>query len=229
MVGGNREMKKLIALNGKMASGKTTMAEALRDNLNFTILSIASSIKKASTILIDNTPYLHKYLKEMVKDAQIAEQLYFDIVQRYHSDFNQEVFEKDSAGAYHKTQPYRELTQMVATVVRKSLGEEVWVKFCIQEAKNQAEDGKSIVIDDLRLPEEKHLFEQNGFAVIRLDITAEVQTERLLRMYGEINEEQRNHTTEIALDDALFDLRIDTSSDDSKIAKQALIQFVQSA
>lgn len=220
-------MIQLIALNGKMASGKTTIAKALSSDLGFRVLSIGTTIKKTCTYVIEDLTKLYGYLRDMVDDPVMLESIYDEIISTFRDSFGDAVWEKDEHGFYHKTQPYRDLTQMVASMVRKKLGDEVWVQFCIKEAKEKANKGEYIVIDDLRLPAEKELFEQNGYCMIRVDVTKEVQNKRLLEKYGEINEEQRNHITETALDTASFDLRVDNSEGDPDIAIQKIIHFIK--
>jgi dephospho-CoA kinase len=215
-----------IALNGKMTSGKTTIAEYLRDHHGYTILSIGSMIKKVATLLIDNMPDLYAYLKEMVDDREMVDRLFFEITSAFDQEFDRAEWTKDETGAYHKTQPYRKLTQMVATKVRDQLGKTVWTQFCIKEGEKLEKLGTKIVVDDLRLKEEKTLFEAGGYSIIRLHITKEAQAKRLLNIYGKIDEEQLAHETEISLDNANFDLIIDTSGDDPSIAMREASSFV---
>lgn len=221
-------MIKLLAINGKMASGKTTIAEGLRDHQDFVVLSIASTIKKASTLVIEDMSSLYNYLKEMIENRSDLETVFFNIASTFDHEFAAAVWEKDETGAYIKTQWYRKLTQMVATKMREQFGADVWVKFCIKEALALHAKSACVVVDDLRLPEEKKLFEEGRFKILRLEVTPAVQKQRLLKMYGEINEEQMNHVTETALDNALFDFVIDTSNLDSDAARRQVYAYIGS-
>ena len=63
----------LLALNGKMRSGKSTVAEKLRDEKGFHIISIGSTIKKVANLLIENQSELKKYLKEAEENKKAVE------------------------------------------------------------------------------------------------------------------------------------------------------------
>lgn len=205
-------MIELLAISGKMASGKTTVAEYLRDHQGYSILSIGNMIKKASTFVIDDMSELYEYMRHMVDDRKRLESLFFELTSSYDAAFQETKWTKDSKGLYVKTQPYRELTQMIATKVRNHLGTDVWVQFCIKEALDLHKQKHKVVVDDLRLAEEKILFEQHHFHIARLDISPEVQRERILKDYGEIKEEQLHHITETSLDLASFDYRLEVST-----------------
>ena len=66
----------------------------------------------------------------------------------------------------------------------------------------------SIIIDDLRLCNEYTYLKEKGYIIIRLNISTDVQLERLKRLYPKTWEEQAkrlNHFTETELDNHKFD------------------------
>ncbi|PGP11600.1 hypothetical protein COA01_35715 [Bacillus cereus] len=219
-------MKKRIALSGKMTTGKSTLSQVLVEQMDFQIVSIGTTIKKTSTLLIDNPPLLFQYLKQMVKENHKAQELFFSLLTAYNKGFSHSEWTKNTEGKLIKNQSFRDLLQVVATTGRNLLGENVWCEFAKNEAFLILENDIPVIIDDLRIPSEKQLFEQNDFHIIRLDIEKEEQLRRIYNLYGEIDEELLNHPTETALDDACFDLRIDTTHLTVKEVSEQLTHFI---
>lgn len=219
-------MKKRIALSGKMTTGKSTLSQVLVEQMGFQIVSIGTTIKKTSTLLIDNKPLLFQYLKQMVKENHKAQELFFSLLTSYNNEFSQSEWTKNTEGELIKSQSFRDLLQVVATTGRNLLGENVWCEFAKNEAVLILENDTPVIIDDLRLPSEKQLFEQNDFYIIRLDIEKEEQLRRIYNLYGKIDEGLLNHPTEIALDDACFDFRIDTTHLTIEEVSKQLTHFV---
>ncbi|PFJ38852.1 hypothetical protein [Bacillus thuringiensis] len=219
-------MKKRIALSGKMTTGKSTLSQVLVEQMDFQIVSIGTTIKKTSTLLIDNPPLLFQYLKQMVKENHNAQELFFSLLTAYNNGFSHSEWTKNTEGELIKNQSFRDLLQVVATTGRNLLGENVWCEFAKNEAFLILENDIPVIIDDLRIPSEKQLFEKNDFHIIRLDIEKEEQLRRIYNLYGEIDEELLNHPTETALDDACFDLRIDTTHLTVKEVSEQLTHFI---
>jgi len=197
----------LVAINGPMGVGKSTVAVGLEKQHQFHIISIGTQIKKVSTLLIDDTKQLQTYLQKVLGDKEEGTRIAFLLTDLFTDHFAHAHWEKESNGSYNKNEFYRKLTQEVATLMRQEYGEDIWVRFIASDAMDLANEGKHVVCDDLRVPSEKRIFEQFGFTIIRLDISKEEQERRLKKIYGHIPTELLNHPTEIALNDATFDYR----------------------
>lgn len=219
---------KNIALNGKLACGKSEQARQLHQELGYSILSIGTMIKKVTNLLIEDPKECKTYLKTMIDKEQTVNVLYQEVQNEFYQTYQKEKFEKTTDGLYIKNDSYRELAQYIATSFRDVLGEDIWVTFIAKEAEMLAKNGQKVVCDDLRFPSEKRIFEQFGFATIRLDVSESVQKQRISkRGDGTINEKQLTHISEIALDDAAFDLRIDTDHLSIDEIKTIIFSFVR--
>lgn len=212
-----------LALSGKLACGKSVLANFLKEEHHYTIVSIGSMIKKVTNVVIEDQIAFAQYVKGMVEDKQVAERLVTEITNEFNTNFQHMTFEKDGDELYVKNNAYRQLTQYIATVFRKTFGEDIWVTFVAKEAINMTKEGKKIVCDDLRLPSEKEIFQSYGFKIIRLDVSEATQKMRIqARGDGKISHEQLNHPTEIALDNAEFDVRLNTDT----MSMEAVNEFI---
>lgn len=200
-------MHKKIAISGKMTSGKSTIAKALAFNHGYKVFSIGDGIKKVSTYLVNNQlNEAKKYLETSMEKEKLEK-----VLERYtnmYENFKNRPFEKDENNQYIKTETYRELTQRLAAETREVCGESFWFQMSLIKANEMIENGEKVICDDIRLKDEKELFEQSGFKIIRLEIEKEEQFKRMENLYGKINEERLNDKTETALDDEEFDLKI---------------------
>jgi len=219
---------KNIALNGKLACGKSEQARQLYQELGYSILSIGTMIKKVTNLLIEDPKEWKTYLETMIDKEQAVNTLYQEVQNEFYHTYQKEKFEKTTDGLYIKNDSYRELAQYIATSFRDVLGEDIWVTFIAKEAEMLAKNGQKVVCDDLRFPSEKRIFEQFGFATIRLDVSEYVQKQRISkRGDGTINEKQLTHISETALDNATFDLRIDTDDLSIDEIKTIIFSFVR--
>ena len=91
----------------------------------------------------------------------------------------------------------RNLLQAIGTNMRK-IDEDVWAKNTVKNI-----EGKSIIIDDLRFPNEMKYLIDNDFFIIKLKISKKLQLERLEKTYPNSWESQipkLTHVSEISLD-----------------------------
>ena len=219
----------LLALNGKMRSGKSTIAEKLRDEKGFQIISIGNTIKKVANYLIEDQRALKQYLKEALKGEgeKEFETIYQSFLSSYLQEFSDAVWQKDEKGIYAKNESYRKLTQMVATYFRNVYSEDIWMRFIATDAMDLADKGHKVVCDDLRLKSEKRILEMFGFMVIRLDISPEEQQRRSLLLGEDISDALLHHKTEVDLDDAYFDYRLEVDGLNSEDVYQKIVNYLK--
>ena len=82
--------------------------------------------------------------------------------------------------------------------------EAVWTKAFLRKVAKLEAEGKWILVDDLRMPQEHQVLRENGFRLIRLNVSVAEQERRLKSKYPNTFEEhieKREHLTESALDE----------------------------
>lgn len=198
-----------VALSGKMGSGKSTVLEELAKVFSYKGISIGGEIKPLAASLIEDRKTFEARVKRIIPNKKQRESSIKEIYYFFDENFRNAHWEKDESGVFVKNPPYRKLLQDFPMLIRNHFGEEVFAKLMIERLNES--NTVSIVCDDLRLPNEKTLLERHGFLIIRLDITEEEQRRRLKEKYGIYDESILNHRTEMALDNANFDLRIDVT------------------
>lgn len=204
-------MKMKIALSGKMASGKSTVLKELAKFYEYKGVAIGNEIKPLAASLIENKQGFKEKIQRVIPNPKQRVKALTEILQFFYVNFQNANWVKDENGVYLKNEPYRKLLQDFPMLIRNHFGEEIFAKLLLTELQSDIEKGSSIICDDLRLPNEKKLFEQKGFKIIRLDIEEEEQKRRLIKTYGTFDEAALRHRTEVALDNENFDLRIDVT------------------
>ena len=179
-----------IAICGKMASGKTTLAERIINNYDyFRRYSLADAVKQFANFVYD--------IPEGVKDRV----------------------------AYQK----------IGDGARKQLYEDVWIDTLIKQIENNNrcydmngrdfsldwETPTHCIVDDVRYLNEVIKLKADGWLMVKIDISDELQIERLKRTYPdnwETHVNARHHASEAEVDeipDELFDLVVTAEDGDA--------------
>lgn len=100
----------------------------------------------------------------------------------------------------------------------------VWINYALRDIED-----KSIIIDDLRFPNEYVRLRSEGFVLIRINIDKELQLKRIKKTYPnewEQHVENSNNPSEVSLDNYEFDHYINTTPEDTiDTIKNKLISF----
>jgi hypothetical protein len=202
-----------IGISGKICSGKTSLAEHLVQKQGFQRLTFARILKElCSTICayrldpngqhhnltdvarriceangLPVLPFLRQCLKTMRR---------FDTVS-YVYDVNHltEI----------KTEGSRKLLQHVGNGYREKFGDRIW----INTTTNSLDPVVNYVADDARYENEYLELQALGFAMVRLNVSRQVQVERLAQRGIVYKTADFEHITETALDHYDFDYYID--------------------
>jgi len=144
----------IIAITGKMCSGKSTVANYLKERYNFKICSFGEPVKRyAALIFGDNTknrPIIQDFaqkIKELDEDVWVN-YLLRNIDQNDNQDDNQNDIQNDN-----------------------------------QNDIQDDNQNDNIVIDDLRFPNEYDALHKRGVAIIKIDIDRAFQIHRLKETY----------------------------------------------
>jgi hypothetical protein len=109
----------------------------------------------------------------------------------------------------------RYLLQQIGTKMR-DIDKKVWIDYIIKKH----EDTENIIIDDVRYSNEIMSLIENGYFLIKLKISPELQEKRIKDLYKNSSDKHiinRNHPSEVMIDyigDNRFDLIINVDKDD---------------
>jgi hypothetical protein len=118
----------------------------------------------------------------------------------------------------------RELLQKIGSKMRE-IDEDVFSKYLIKESKKY----NFVLVDDVRYPNELFYLKKNGFILVKLVISSQLQKERLHQLYGNKAEQHialLEHSSEILqdnMDDNLFDKIINVDNENVKKAVSELL------
>lgn len=105
--------------------------------------------------------------------------------------------------------------QMHGQMMRRLLGEDIWVMKCFWRILDHlADDNPSysdVVISDLRQPNEYERCREEGFFIVRVSCPDELRIERALAAGDEFKEEDLQHETELHIDTFDVDFEINNS------------------
>lgn len=221
-------MKNLVALNGKIASGKSTIAQQLISKGDYEIISISTTIRSVCDLLITTPSQLTSYLIASAVEEKDAHALADSLKSYFTNTFvDSEWIIDESNKTFLKSKSYRILMQGVATLVRDYFNDDsIWVSFLVQTALRKADNGNRIICDDLRLKEEKLIFENSDFVIIRLETEESVRLDRIAKTYGTIDWNVINHKTETDLDNEPFDIVVDTTYDSPEACADSILNFL---
>lgn len=180
-----------FALSGKIASGKTTTSKSIarRTRGEVKVLSFAKRLKDIVSELFTR------------EDDQYSSMPFEDYVLR------DEVSRENAMGKQRK------LLQDFGTKVRE-IDPNAWVNALDKQARECERNGVHIIVDDLRMPNEYAYCKHNGYILIRLEVSRQVQEKRIKRIYNNYEEHlsRLDHHTEVALDSYPFDYVIHTDN-----------------
>lgn len=220
-----------IAISGKMCSGKTTVANMLQHEMDYTRMFFAQEIKILCRDIVNYNKAAAANL-EIELRRPLLEIIWNDIQritktdEEYSAAIEQllEIMEDYKHVIYYdlssdkKTNDIRKMLQQVGTdYMRVNVSDSIWIN-ALQSSIAKAGEVK-IIIDDVRYPNEFEMLRKEGFVMIRLNVSREVQLRRLKQLYGLIDESKLRHTSEIAIDHAPFDYVLDSDQSAEELLK----------
>lgn len=213
---GDMEMpKKRVAISGWMATGKSTCSEHLISRYGYKRISFAQPIK----LIVEQWFQFYSLANLNPDDKVKAEHsLFYILVDVFDEDYTkaskamdillEDVFPRymDIDWSVEKNDKWRRCLQEVGGGrIRTEIDNNVWVNY----AMRKLEPDGLYICDDLRYQNEYDILGNNGFTLIRLNISPEEQWKRITRLYGEIDPERLKHPSETDLDDVQFPNMID--------------------
>lgn len=206
----------LLAVTGKMAAGKDTVAPAVFDTLAVTDVDhqyFAIPIKAEmdtiiATVAAATRPGDAIDAVAATQNVSAADAAF--IVGLLWAD-TRDVDQLPNART--RTVAMRAALQYWGTDVRRAVDADYWVRKSIAAAVTAMAAGRSVYVTDARFPNEIDAARAVGFTVVRLDVTEEVQRARMWERDGiEPDVAALAHPSETALDDYPdFDVVIDNN------------------
>jgi hypothetical protein len=221
----------LIAVSGKLASGKDTIAAEVFKELQGEPhhLYFAAALKDEVDelmVVVRNTKWKWLCRIKAQRKFSINKDMAKHMVDLLHEPARSA--EGLGLNARDRTPWIRLALQYWGVEVRRTQDPDYWVKQAIKSAATAIAEGKDIMVTDVRFPGEVEACQGIGFTVIRLNITTETQAARIMARDGLINDPKALvHATEVALDgfDA-FNIVIDNNdSTIEETVKTFLSQF----
>lgn len=213
-----------ISVSGKIASGKTTVADYIKEQYGFTQIRSAKYLKELCALIANKNLFLLAGFPTQIIDQKIAELLrYISISEEEYqhlllkTDEYVEMYH-DITDTSKKTNEVRSMLQDVAYKIKEEVRQSIWIDSCLKDMYEM--DGENFIHDDLRYPFEHEKLRQHGFILIRLDIDEATQAKRVKKLYGNIDKERFSHISETALDGYEFDYRIDASLPLEEVLRQ---------
>jgi hypothetical protein len=111
----------------------------------------------------------------------------------------------------------RQLLQHIGSKMRE-IDPDVFSKYLIRQSKKH----EFVLVDDARYPNELTYLKKNGFTLVKLVISPQLQRKRIEKLYGDQSQEhlsRLDHPSEILqdqIDNQLFDTIIDVEKEDVK-------------
>jgi dephospho-CoA kinase len=169
---------KNIAIAGRFAVGKTSVANILEANHGYVRMSIASSLKEFVNQM---------YARDVYGSDENARLQKSDIV-----------FVNTPSG--RKAVSVRQLLQDIGNGM-KLIDQDIWLRGIRHQVLLWNEMGKPVVIDDVRFPREAEYLKNIGFLNIRLTASEVIRLERYFKTYGVTpNKQEINDKSETLVD-----------------------------
>jgi hypothetical protein len=183
-----------LGIVGRMASGKTTVANNLCEHYGFVRYSLASKLKEMCELHKpgwseqEAYPMLMKHLQDLFPgdDFRTLHSLASDIITVF----------ADIPVVDGKN---RRLLQVVGTDVIRKISPDVWTNYLIRYIDGQMPP--NAVVDDVRFRNEAELLRAHRYRIIKLEVPEEERILRLHESYGRPpTDEELNHPSEAEVD-----------------------------
>lgn len=195
-----------LSVNGKLASGKDTVAPLALEAVGVVDalhLYFALALKDEVDVVFDEirlsgVPYLAAV---GAMDRLGVPHAHRAAVRSVVEAVWDEVRGDRALTSRHRTDGIRRALQLWGTEVRRAQDPEYWVKATLRPAVTAMAEGRSVYFTDCRFENEVRGASRCGFVTVRLEVTPDVQRQRLMGRDGlKVNEEALLHPSETALD-----------------------------
>lgn len=202
-----------IFFTGKMASGKTSLANYLVQHRNFKRISLADPIKEIELDLESGMSPPEIVNKHLYFLAPMQMMMFCKII------------EEAKLIPREEPKPRKRLQFIGTEGGRMRVADDIWIRL----AKLRASDYENVCIDDVRFLNEFDYFTAAGWLSIAVLVMPSIQWKRLLELYGkELDITILNHASERGVEDILSQrichCEIDTSLLEVEISGNILLE-----
>ena len=230
----------LIGLSGKMAAGKDTVAAHLAPRLphetSTATVSFAAGLKNEVAHLVQIIDQHDFDPGDAAKDVMAATGGTEDQEDYIADSICLDVREngRDVVWNGAKTSRRREAFQYWGTNVRKASNPSYWIDLLSQEVDRIMTGGDSVVVTDVRFPDEAAYIRNNGGTLVRIEADIHVRNARLdaRDRPGQppapswYYHHMQSHASETALDDHCFDLIVRNDEDEVTEPVRLILEHV---
>lgn len=213
---------KVLAISGKKGSGKDTFTAELGKELGkpFIMYAFAYELKSQAQSMFNIIAALKKdgYTEDMIVNDLIQAYTLWSIpfITRNMHLFVQGILEDLNNGispdSYQRSPGVWRGLQLLGTDIRRQQDDNYWVKKTVSFIIQKLAAGTSVFVSDVRFLNEIKALEDLGAPTIRMDVTPEVQRDRLIGRDGTApSQEALMHPSEVSLDDYDFDIVVDNN------------------
>lgn len=224
----------LVAVTGKIATGKDTVGKSLMEKLgrtDFLHTAFAAALKEEVNVAIEALRHVQAVgggkttaLEELISRFP---DIPVEWLARVRDALWDELHEGKILDSYSRTVGVRKTLQWWGTDIRRAQKDSYWVDRLLDQVVPALEADTSVLVTDVRFPNEADALLDIGGFVIRLDVSREIQAARLFQRDGvELTPDKENHKSEISLDDYdKFTLRV---NNDYLTIDQAVAYIIES-
>lgn len=201
----------LLAFGGKQGAGKDTIAPLVLAGLGVEApyhSFFAQPLKKEVNDVIRILQEALTGSGTLLSDAQAGDAISAEMGVPFHhalimvDTLADEVKSGAVTSSYQRTPSVRKALQFWGTDVRRAQSETYWVGKTLQAIIDKLSEGTSVFLTDMRFTNEADAILHAGGKAIRLDISPDVQYDRIMKRDGiAISSDSREHVSETALDD----------------------------
>ncbi len=215
----------LLGISGKKASGKDTFAhsfgELYKESTGIPLMNLAfaEDLKREATSVIDSLDDIAKTTPKMMERSFKTLSKLHNIPYEQFEHLAKIIDPVVGKGAvlppngWTRSKEVWAVLAYLGTEIRQKQDRIYWVRPVAQRIIENAAEGKSSFITDIRFPHEYGFMKDSNGFVFRIFVTPETQRNRLFRRDGVVpTDEALNHQSEIGLDSySDFDFVLDNN------------------
>lgn len=220
-------MGKLLGVSGKKGSGKDTLC----DNVSAILEAAGGTTVKlpVATPLKERAAAIFAAYDDGELDAAFEKDELFVALPQFRAEAKSRLvdifaYEDAPVNAFGHAHPgVRSFLQWFGSEVGRTYSETYWSSQSSAKIREVLPHVDLVTVPDARFASEIEALQEFEGAVVRLDISAELQRERILARDGYLpSDEAFQHASETSLDSFPFEYRFDASRPEQEIAREVL-------